>query len=381
MHPAKKTLLLKLYLLLLCCCYQQLLPAQKQVVAKADIETALNDKNFAVAEAILQKQVQLFWTEKRADSLNNYVYYTGKIEQLKTGDADKGVKRVQAYVERIKTLSPSPAILRQTYIEAGEYFGFAGKTKLAYNANKEALKYTMIMPGRTGAQIGSIESNMGTYAQRMGDISLSAQHQRQALKYRLSDPSTDAESLYISYNNMGSILYYASKLDSAVDYFNKAIAALKKTEPTPVNQYYRPALVLNNVSGIYSLQGKTTEAINALKTCILNLKTFIASKEPHLKKASATSLQFEATDNLAGIYKELGNYKQAHELLQHSYQQKHQALDKNDPAIFISQILLGQLYYAMKDYDKALRFLNGGLEAIGKADGDYTFWKADACNT
>ena len=362
----------------LACCFFVGLFAQAQ--NHAAIEKALADNNVAAAEAILQGQVHRFWAEKRADSLNHYILYTGKIEQLKT-DADGGTRNVQAFVERIKTLLPPPAILRQTYLEAGEYFGFAGKNNLAYNANAEALKLTLAMPGKTGAQLGLIESNLGTYAQRMGNIAFSEQHQRRAFQYRLSDPATDAESLYISYNNMGSIHYYASRLDSAVLFFNNAIETLKRTEPTPVNQYYRPALVLNNVSGIYSLQGKTTEAILALKTAILNLKTFIASKEPHPKKSSAVSLQFEATDNLAGIYKELGNYKLAQDLLQHSYGQKQQALDKNDPGIFISQILLGQLYYAMKDYDKALRFLNAGLEAIGRADGDYTFWKADACNT
>jgi len=375
MREIKRTLLL-----LLLCCVAFIAHSQKQVIAKADIEQALADKKFDAAEALVQKQVDLFWSQKRADSLNHYIFYTGKIEQLKS-DADRGVKKVQAMVNRIRSLTPPAAVLRQTWIEAGEYFGFAGKNNLAYQANSEALKYTMAMPDKTGAQIGAIESNMGTYAQRMGDINLSSQHQRQALKYRLSDPATDPESLYVSYNNMGSIHYYASKLDSAVDYFNKAIEVLRKTERTPVNQYYRPALVLNNVSGIYSLQGKTTEAIQALKTSILQLKTFIATKEPHLKKNAATSLQFEATDNLAGIYKELGDYKQAHDLLLHSYQQKQQALGKDDPGVFISQILLGQLYYAMKDYDKALRFLNEGLEAIAKADGDHTYWKADACNT
>ncbi|RYF87269.1 MAG: CHAT domain-containing protein [Chitinophagaceae bacterium] len=354
--------------------------SQRQVIAKADIEQALADKKLDAAEAMVQKQVDLFWLQKRADSLNHYIFYTGKTEQLKT-DASKGVKKVEALVAKIRSLNPPAGILRQTWIEAGEYFGFAGKNSLAYNANQQALNYTMAMPDKSGAQLGAIESNLGTYAQRMGDINLSSQHQRKALFYRLADPSTDAESLYISYNNMGGIFYYASKLDSAAAYFNKAIEMLKRTERTPVNIYYRPALVLNNISGIYSLQGRTTEAIQALQTCIIQLKTFIATKEPHLKKNAAISLQFEATDNLAGIYKELGNYKQAQDLLQHSYQQKRQALGKDDPAVFISQILLGQLYFAMKDNDKALSFLNEGLQNIAKADGDYTYWKADASNT
>ncbi len=356
------------------------LQAQRQVVAIPAIEKALAENKLAEAEALVQQQVDRFFAEKRADSLNHYIFYTGKIEQLRNG-AESGVKKLTALVNRIQTLSPPAATLRQTWLEAGEYFGFAGKLNLAYNANTEALQQTAAMPGKTPAQLGLIESNLGTFAQRMGNIGLSEQHQRRAFQYRLSDPTTDAESLYVSYNNMGSILYYASKLDSALLFFKKAIETVKKTEPTPVNQYYRPALVLNNIAGIYSLQGQSTKAIDALKTSILYLKNFIASKEPHLKKSSAVSLQFEATDNLAGIYKELGNYRQAQDLLLHSYEQKKVALDKGDPAIFISQILLGQLYYAMKDHDKARRFLAEGLEAISKADGDHTFWQADACST
>jgi CHAT domain-containing protein len=380
MHSGNRNIPTKLSLFFIFCIWQATVTAQKQVTAQPEIENALAANNLAAAEAIIQKQTTVFLAQKRADSLNNYVFYTGKVAQLKT-NAEAGVKKVQELVQQIKALSPSPAILRQTYLEAGEYYGFAGKNNLAYSANAEALRYAQLLPGKPAAQLATIESNMGTYAQRMGNIGLSEQHQRRAFQYRLADPTTDAESMYVSYNNMGSIMYYASKLDSAVMYFNKALQTLSKAERTPVNQHYRPALVLNNVSGIYSLQGKTTEAINALKTCILNLRTFIASKEPHLKKNSALSLQFEATDNLAGIYKELGNYKQAHDLLLHSFREKQLALDKNDPAIFISQILLGQLYYAMKDYDKALQFLHTGLESIGKADGDHSFWKADACHT
>lgn len=380
MHLRKPSSLLKpLPLFFFCFCAQELF-AQRQVVARPAIEKAIAGNQLDEAEALVKKEVDFYWASRLTDSLNHYIFYTGKIEQLKTG-TDKAVKKVEALVEKIKTISASPSTLRQTYIEAGEYFGFAGKANLAYKADQQALKYTLAMPGKTPAQLGMVESNLGTYAQRMGDINLAAQHQRQALRYRQSDPNTDAESLYISYNNMGSILWYASKLDSAVLFFNKALETLKKTEPTPVNQYYRPALVLNNVSGIYSLQGKPTEAIHALKTCILNLKTFIAGKEPHLKKNSALSLQFEATDNLAGIYKELGNYAQARDLLLHSYEQKKAALDKSDPGIFTSQILLGQLYYAVKDYDKALRFLNEGLEGISREEGGNALLKADACQT
>jgi len=309
-----------------------------------------------------------------------YVYHIGKVAQAKNG-AEDGVKQVQLFIEKIKTLTPGPATLRQTYIEAGEYFGSTGKNKLAYTANDEAYKYTLLMPNKTGADLGMIGSNMSTYAQRMGDINLAELNQRKGLQFLLQDKPPRFDLLFTAYNGMGSMMWYASKTDSALYYFTKSLEALAKAERTPLNQFYRPAVVQNNLSALYQMQGKTTEAINAMKATIENIRKFVATKDPHPKKTSAITFQFEATDNLAGIYKELGDLKQARQLLEYSYQQKQQHLGPNQPGIFISQILLGQLYYAMKDFDKALQFLDNGLHMISKADGDYLFWQADACNT
>ena len=377
LHIRRSNVLRYLFLVCLTVAY---LKSSSQAKAKLDIEKALADNKLAEADALVQKQVAFYYSNRVPDSLNNYVFYVGKIAELKK-DAAYAVKQVDLFISKIKTLSPTPSTVRQTYVEAGEYYGFAGKNNLAYKANEQALRYTLSIPKPTPVELASVHSNMSTYAQRMGDLNLSQVHNRQALKYLQSDAKPNYEKLYIAYNGMGTTMWYSSKLDSAVYFFNKAIEALSKTDRTPINQFYRVSIVQNNMAGIYGVQGKTTEAIKAMKSCIANLKSFLSSKEPHLKKNSALSFQFEATDNLAGIYKELGDYKQAHELLTYSYQQKQKQLGADDPAIFISQILLGQLYYAMKEFDKALQYLNSGLDRISKADGDYLSWQADACNT
>jgi CHAT domain-containing protein len=346
----------------------------------AAIDDAILKKDLATADNLLQQKINGFIAQRNADSLNNCIEYVGKLEKEKT-NADEAVKKVTAFIETIKTLNPSVPALAQSHIDAGEFYGSISKNDLAYKSNKQAFDIAVHYYKNATAKLGSIQSNMGTYAQRLGNVSLSEQHQRQALRYLTGDPKAEQESLYISYNNMGSILWYASQLDSAIYFFDKALAALKKTEATPINQFYRSAVVENNIAGIYSLKGKTTKAIEAMQSCIVNLKKFLATKEPHSKKTTAITFQLEATDNLAGIYKELGDYKKAYELLNYSYSQKQQKLDKDDAAIFISQILLGQLHYATKELDKAERFLQQGLLKISKADGDYLFWQADACNT
>lgn len=344
-----------------------------------EIDKALNDENYGKAETVLLAVTNEYYATRKADSLVNYIFYVGKLEQAKS-NSDQAVIRVEAYIQKIKTLAPAAVTMRQVYIDAGEYYGFAGKNKAAYKANEEALKYTQKMQGLQPQQLAKIENNLSAYAQRSGDLKLAGYHGKKALELLLKDKNVDFETLYITYNAMGTNMWYISKIDSALYYFTKALEALNRTTRTPVNEYYRPAIVQNNLSALYGVQGKTTKAIEALQSTITNLKMFMATKEPNPKKSAAINFQFEATDNLAGIYKELGNLKQAQALLEYSYSEKQKNLQPNDPGIFISQILLGQLYFATKDFEKSLQYLNNGLAMISKADGDYLFWQADASN-
>ncbi len=351
-----------------------------QNTGNTEIDKAIADEKINRADSLLQFIIESYSTVDKADSLVNYIFYVGKINQLKSGK-ENAVKKVEDFIEKIKTLTSEPLILRQSYIEAGEFYGSVGLNRLGYLANEQAQKYTLLIPNKTGSELGQVENNLATYAQRMGDISLSQSHSRKALSFILRDSVPDYERLYIACNGMGSAMWYASKPDSALYYFNMALQALEKTPRTPVNQFYRPSIIQNNLSGLYQLQGQTTNAIVALKSTIDNLKNFLASNAPNSKKNSVTSFQFEAMDNLAGIYKELGDMRKAHELLEFSYQQKQKYLTADDPAIFISMILLGQLYFATRDYDKSILFLNDGLKKISISGSDYLFWQADACNT
>lgn len=345
-----------------------------------EIERYISKKKYNEAELLLNTITNEYYNSHKPDSLVKYIFYVGEVA-IKKADVSEAVKKVNQYIDKLKKLSPSSSTLRQAFIEAAEFYGSAGENKLAYQADRQAYQYTLLMPVKTPSLLGAVENNLATYAQRMGDLNLSQQHARKALKLLLSDNKPDYELIYIACNGMGSMMWYASKTDSALYFFNQALKALEQTKRTPVNQYYRPAIIYNNLSALYSIDGKTTEAIQAMRSCITNIGDFLADKEPNSKKVTAATFQFEAIDNLAGIYKELGDLRKAQSLLEYSYQQKQQQLSKDDPAIFISKILLGQLYYAMRDFDKSATFLQNGLDEIETSDGDYLFWQADACNT
>ena len=351
-----------------------------QTTGTAEIDRAIAINNLALADSLLSVYTKELIQKNQPDSLVAYLFYAGRIAEKKSG-VEAAIKTVTAFIKKVETLNNNPATLRSAYIEAGEYYGSLGKNKLAYNANEKALAYTQKIAGKHPSLQGKIESNLGAYAQRMSNVNLSKQHHRRALQLYLNDATTDYELLHITYNSMGSIMWYGSKTDSALYFFGKSLEALSKTPRTPVNQFYRPAILQNNLSALYGAQGKTTQAIAAMKASIGYLKQFLAGTESNPKKVTATTFQFEVTDNLAGIYKELGDYKQARALLEYSYYQKQKTLDAKDPAIFISKILLGQLYYSLREYDKAQQYLLNGSKEIELSDGDYLFWQADAAST
>ena len=353
---------------------------QAQANGITKISAALDAGEAAKAETILNKIVAGYRADGNIDSLVNYIFYRGKISLEKYGK-ERAVKDVRALAGDLIGNSHKPATLRQTCLEESEFYGSIGMNREGYEGNLQALKYTLQLPGEKGNELGIVENNLATYAQRLGDLSLSQQHTRKAIQHLLAAPKPDFETLYIAYNGMGSAMWYASKTDSALFYFSKALETLKKAPSNPVNQYFRTAILENNLAGLYQLEGNTTKAINSLKTTIENLRKFSASDYTGSKKTSAISFQFEATDNLAGIYKELGDFRKARELLEYSYHQKQQQLTPGDPGIYISQILLGQLYYATHEYNKALQYLQLGLGNMDNAAGDYDFWRADACNT
>ncbi|MEO6948245.1 MAG: CHAT domain-containing tetratricopeptide repeat protein [Ginsengibacter sp.] len=345
-----------------------------------EINKALEENQPERAEKILHSFTDKYISEKNADSLVKYIFYSGKVERAKSNVKAAEIKML-SLVNKIKNFTSNPATLRQACIEAGEFYGSAGMNKPGYKMNQEALKYTILIPGKTGNLKAATENNLSTFAQRMGDIHIAKKHARNSLNYLLSEANPDFETLYISYNGMGSLMWYSSKTDSALYFYKLALETLAKMERSPRNSFYRPSIVLNNLSALYQLEGKTTQAIKAMESTIDNLKKYVDTDEPDYKKTSAVTFQLEAYDNLGSIYKEIGDLNKAKNLLEFSYSQKQKLLSPDDPGIFISQIILGQLYFAMRNYEKAIQFLNNGLNRIAESGANYLSWQGDAAST
>ncbi len=352
------------------------LTAQQEKVRFSDVTGAIETRDYKRAEMLLRQYTQWIIAAGQPDSILQCVALTGEIATELYG-AERGKKEMLKLVDQAKLNNKNAAFHSQLDMQSASYFSNLGQNNQAYQLYQQAFQTasTVAEP----LLIAQIEYNLGVSAQRLANVNLSASHHRRSMDLREKINNTPHEDLYLSYNAMGSIMWYASKYDSATYFFKKALGSLSNLPKTDINQYYRPSIIQNNLAGLYGAEGKITEGIDMMKACIINTQKFIASPGTNSKKQNALSGLFEGMDNLAGLYRDIGDYHKAGDLLRYSYEQKKEKLPEGHPGVFISEILLGQHYNDIHEYDQAISYLLSGLQKLNATDGDYLFWQADGC--
>ncbi|NOX86532.1 MAG: CHAT domain-containing protein [Chlorobi bacterium] len=341
------------------------------------VDSYLSKNEFSKADSVLQQHLIELQSGHQVDSLIDYTYYIGKVN-LELSNAGQATKAIERFADSIKTVTSSPRSLRQLYLELGDFYDLTGNPQKAYECNLAALGYTFKMKNASGRDYGLVHSNLGTLAKRTGNLSLSMQHHKKALQYLGSDPASGKESLFITYNSLGGMMWFASKIDSALYYYGLAGNTLKELPPTPVNKYYRAAMLHNNIAGIYGSQGNMKKALETMKSTINDWNAFFNSDASDQKKESGRSAYYQAIENYAGLFKDLGDYQKARDLLAYAYEEKKKFYEPDSPELFKSKILTGQIYLAMKEYKKAEEYLDAGIAHIERIPGSFYFWNADA---
>ena len=247
-----------------------------------------------------------------------------------------------------------------------------------YKANEEALRYSKQIPGNNARFVGVIHSNLGTSSMRIGNIKDAIYHNRKTLEYYKLDPLTTPTDYYFGYSSMGTAMYFSSKIDGAIYFYQKAVDEVQKSEENPMNRYYRPSLLQNNIAGLYSMSGETSKALDAMKKSLdFNLK-FIASDGEDYKRQESKRSRLQGIDNLAGIYQSIGDYQKAHELLQYSYERKGTLFESDNPELFKSEVLLGQSNILLRNYETAAKQFQKAIASIEANSGSFLTWNADA---
>ncbi|WP_299367740.1 CHAT domain-containing protein [Winogradskyella sp.] len=341
------------------------------------LDSYLNNEALKKAEEFAYKNIDSLIALNKFYEAMDYVYYIGQIESKKNG-TKAAIKVILDFESRIKSLTDNKKALRQLALETGSFHESIGDSETAKNYNLKALEITEKMPDATGKDLALIESNLGVYYSRLGDLTTAIKYHKRGLRSLQSDSTSKADSYYISYNSLGAMMWYTSKFDSAVYYYKKAEKTLKKLEESPINKYYRPASLNNNIAAVYSIQGNMDASIKAMQTTVDYLHAFLREDISDIRRQYAQQFLFQAIDNYGGLYKEIGDYKKAKQLITYAYEQKKKNLPPESPEIAKGKVLLGQIDVSLKNYKEADRLLDEGIKNFKAINGDYDYWLADA---
>lgn len=368
----------RLYIFLLCFGIGFSLQAQQWHTDHLNqLDELLSKEKYKEAQVLLKKNSATLQAKKRYYLLTDYIYYTGKIEgQLQNQTV--ATQATKHFLKTITTATDSLKVLRQAYLNVAMYYEYIGDAKNAYESDIKALELTKKWKEATPEHYGLIESNLAVLANRKGDITKSIKHSKKALKYLESYPKTEPKNLYLVYNTLGGSMWYESKIDSAVYYYQKAEKTLGLMVNNPLNKFYRPAVLQNNLAGIYEVQGDLEKALAAMKKSINYLNLFLKSDAADHKKEGAQEFLYTAIDNYAGFYKEMGDFEKAKELLEYSYKEKQKHFQADNPELYKSKILLGQIYLSLKEYPRAETFLDKGIAQLQRIELGPNYWNADA---
>lgn len=327
---------------------------------------------------LIKNYILVLEKAENQDELPNYLEVLGRAH-LAISDESKANRQVETQLMKWEKLLQNPEDLKNLWLAAASWYEYIGQLENAYQAELKAVNFARNEPAISPKELGRLLVNLGAYSVNRMDLIAAKEHLTEAQILLEKDP--DPESIYRINSYLGNMAYFASKMDSAEYFFIKCLIAFETMDPTPRNSHYRPAIVLNNLSGVQSAQGKTSESIQSMNGTIAHLKSFLdTEKDPSLRK-QGKEFYFQAIDNLGGIFKGLGNFRKAQDLLEYSYEKKLEAFGNVSKEVWLSEILLGQLYFEQEEPEKARKILNHGLLGLKETAGSYILYEADGWYT
>ena len=342
------------------------------------VDKLINQEDYNSAKTEIDQQIAKFKSQNNIDSLVNYVIYVGHLKLAINND--EAIKKATNFVNELKKYNNN-YITKQTLLELAWLYDDTGKPKKAYDTTKEALTFARKIEDVKKADVEGIEYSLGIRARDYGDMDLSKNHLLKVLKVRNNSQDEDYESYYLAYNAIGGVMWYSTKLDSAMYYYNQSLKALEKIDTTLANKYYRPAIVRGNIAILLQATGDMDEAIELSKIVVSDYQKFINTTTDEPLKLRAKKLQLLAIDNLGSFYYSIGEFNRADELITYSYKEKLKILNPDDPKIMISLIILGQAKAGIKDFDAAGKSLDKALEIINKNPNTQFYWHSAALIT
>ncbi len=333
------------------------------VQSKKVIDSLIQAESYQKAEALLTMNIK-YYAKTSTDSLPNYVRLVGNYE-LAHKDWNVAVKKAEKFVADIKkTLKPVDQI--KALIELSNLYFDARFHQKNYDTSHEALQIANSLIDFDPSTISLLEYNKGNALLYMGKNQQAKVHFKKTKSILEENPNIEKDQFFNTYNNLGRTYANTSQVDSSNYYYNKALHVLDDFKNSFPDRYYKKALVQNNLSLNHQNIGNAERAIEILQNAAKNYKTYIETGKDQSKKTRAKRNRLIAIDNLGSFFYDIGQYAKAIELIKLSYEQKKSFLPEDDPDLAISKIILAEIYFAAKDFQKANHFITDAVAHIDR---------------
>lgn len=359
----KSSSILKHTFLILALLFALNIQAQKDTISNISyIQKLIKNDSLDKAKDELNTKIEFYKSQKSYDTLTHCINILGSIK-LEKDDLKKTIYKAEELVGFIKK-SNNPTLSKDALIGLSNLYANARDFKKNYDINQEALTYAYKINPLKIAVLSQIEYNLGTSAINLNNLKLAEKHLYTSKKILEANPEIEKEQFYLTYNSIGRIKARLLELDSSSYYYNKSLKALYTMGDTPINKYYRAAIVKQNIALNLFNSGKTEASIKEAKAAILDYQNFINITDNEAKKIRAIKFRLATIDNLGGFYSGIGDNKSAIAILNYSYKEKLKTLSEDHPNVIISTLILGHVHLVAKNFKKAGEYIDKALSKI-----------------
>ena len=350
----------------------------QEINRQAKWEEMLEAGNHQDVLAEVKEFTQSLISQKNYDSLPEYLGIYGRALMANYPEKELTNQLLASY-RSWEGLSDKSSFRRRLTKSLANWYEFTGNTTAAYTQTLEALDWAEKESPQPKEVLSSLYLNLGGLAIQNMDLPAAKKHLNQLLSLDLS--TADPENIYFANSYLGNIAYFNSNLDSAAFYYQKSIEAIEQLDPSPRNQFYRKSIILNNLAGVQMAQSDFEAAEQSMNQTIIAQEKYLAMDLEPIERQKVLQGYFRSMDNLAGLYRQLGTYHRAKQLLEFSFQRKSEEFGSQDLETAKSRVLLGQVYFDMLQIESAREFLQEGLSRMKELDEESTYWQADAIQT
>lgn len=328
------------------------------------IKTLIEQDSILKAETELDLQINRFKSQKNYDTLVHYIYDLGKLSILKNMAFDNAIQLSEDITNATKnkqSLSTLNLELAKLYFEQNNIskayeFGQKSKIYAQQLSNKNALVET--------------EYYLGDYSMKMGDIPNLEKHMRNANAIINQNKGKPYNITARVLNLMGAVMFFSSKQDSSVYYFEHALKNIENLPNNLENKYYLPAAINGNLFLIKLNQGKHSEARKLVEnSLILNQKFLSQTKNHPLLPRVKRNIALGYT-NLSSLFYDLGDYDRSDYITELSYGFVKQNFPPKTEEYVTTTLAVAEVQSAKLEFENALKYLREAELCIENMEGD-----------